>query len=481
MPSNNKTPSLTRIPTGVAGLDEITAGGLLSSGVYLFQGTPGAGKTILANQICFHHVRQGGHAVYLTMLSESHARLFQHLQGMAFFDLDLVASSITFLSGFEALQSGGLDGVIALLRGEMRTRKAELVVLDGLVMASLNVKSAVDLKLFISELQAFSALVGCTTLLLASDHPDSPVTAEQAMVDGIVKLRERSYGPMRERNLEVMKFRGSATLRGNHAFAISDDGITVYPRLEAALRHSSGLSGKRSLSTGVEGLDDMMGGKGYALGTVTGVIGYAGAGRTVLALHFVAQATPAEPALYFGFYESPDFLVQIGESFGLPLKQLVDSGSLRFVWQQFGENMLDQLAYRLLKAVRDTGAKRVVIDGIGGFVASPAYTERGSSFFASLTNELRRLGAATLFLMEEDDPSTPSPPLTTADLSALSESVLNLWVQNGVKTRRFLSIGKIRNRVHDQRRGKLVLSNHGLRVMLADQSTTDSQNEVSKD
>ncbi len=35
-------------------------------------GGPGAGKTILGNQFCFSHVARGEHAVYVTLLAESH-------------------------------------------------------------------------------------------------------------------------------------------------------------------------------------------------------------------------------------------------------------------------------------------------------------------------------------------------------------------------------------------------------------------------
>jgi len=52
-----------RVPTGIVGLDTILRGGVLQGGVYAVVGPPGAGKTILGNQICFHHVATGGRAV----------------------------------------------------------------------------------------------------------------------------------------------------------------------------------------------------------------------------------------------------------------------------------------------------------------------------------------------------------------------------------------------------------------------------------
>src|SRR5919112_6816779 len=86
--------------TGVPGLDRILEGGLLESGVYIVQGPPGAGKTILANQACFHHAARGAHAVYVTLLAESHSRMFAHLRRMAFFDESAVPDHVYYVGGY---------------------------------------------------------------------------------------------------------------------------------------------------------------------------------------------------------------------------------------------------------------------------------------------------------------------------------------------------------------------------------------------
>ena len=89
-----KTSPIDRIATGVPGLDEILGGGLLRSGVYIFQGSPGAGKTILANHIVHRHAASGGKVVYVTMLAESHGRMMQHMEGFSFFDLSATAGRL---------------------------------------------------------------------------------------------------------------------------------------------------------------------------------------------------------------------------------------------------------------------------------------------------------------------------------------------------------------------------------------------------
>ena len=87
MPADQSArPTLDRVPTGVPGLDTILQGGFLRGGIFIIQGAPGAGKTILGNQICFRHAATGGRAVYVTLLAESHARMLLHIAQLGFFE-----------------------------------------------------------------------------------------------------------------------------------------------------------------------------------------------------------------------------------------------------------------------------------------------------------------------------------------------------------------------------------------------------------
>ena len=92
--TNSASPPLERVSTGIPGLDEVIQGGFLKSGVYILQGVPGAGKTILANQIAHRHVAGGGKVVYVTLLAESHARLMQHMGAFSFFEPSAVPDRV---------------------------------------------------------------------------------------------------------------------------------------------------------------------------------------------------------------------------------------------------------------------------------------------------------------------------------------------------------------------------------------------------
>ena len=153
MTSTPRDDPMPRLPSGIAGLDTILKGGFLKNGVYIVQGTPGAGKTTLGNQIVFSHAAKGGRALYVTLLAETHARMLLHLQSMKFFDPSRIPDAITYISGFQALEEDGLKGLVTLLRREIQAHRASVLVLDGLVAAQERAASDTEFKKFIQALQ----------------------------------------------------------------------------------------------------------------------------------------------------------------------------------------------------------------------------------------------------------------------------------------------------------------------------------------
>jgi circadian clock protein KaiC len=95
---------LQRFPSGIAGLDRILSGGLFIGGNYLVLGPPGAGKTILGNQLCFHHIATGGRAIYLSLLAETSSRLLATLEPFTFYIPEAVGDTLTYFSGSSVLE-----------------------------------------------------------------------------------------------------------------------------------------------------------------------------------------------------------------------------------------------------------------------------------------------------------------------------------------------------------------------------------------
>ena len=77
---------IDKLSTGIEGLDRILDGGFHRGSACILQGPPGAGKTILANQFCFSHVKSGGRALYVGLLAESHEKMLAYMSKLAFYD-----------------------------------------------------------------------------------------------------------------------------------------------------------------------------------------------------------------------------------------------------------------------------------------------------------------------------------------------------------------------------------------------------------
>ena len=232
---SDQTAPPDRHRTGIPGLDFILDGGLLEAGVYIVQGPPGAGKTILANQACFHHASEGGRAVYITLLAESHSRMFGHLRRMAFFDESKIPESVYYVGGFSTLESEGLAGLLTLVRGIVTKKSAGLAIIDGLVSAHETASSDREFKKFLHELQVLADLTRCTVILLTNAERQSGFFPEHTMVDGVLHLTDELSELRPLRHIRVLKLRGSGPVRGLHSVRISDRGFEVRPRLETRL------------------------------------------------------------------------------------------------------------------------------------------------------------------------------------------------------------------------------------------------------
>jgi len=134
--SNKNYHQLTREPSGVKGLDEILRGGFFGGGLYVVEGPPGVGKTILGNQICFNRASLGKKVLYVTLIAETVGRMLLNIKSLSFFREDEVGNGIVYVSGFSALKENGLNGLLNLLRKEVAARKATTLVVDGFASAS---------------------------------------------------------------------------------------------------------------------------------------------------------------------------------------------------------------------------------------------------------------------------------------------------------------------------------------------------------
>lgn len=447
MSTHEFVPRLTRFASGVPGLDRVLAGGFFSGGVYILEGVPGAGKTILANQIGFHHAKDGRRVLYITLLAESHSRLLQHLQDLSFFDPNAIPDRLTYLSGFRTLEQEGLRGLLDIVRKELRSQNASLVILDGFAAVGESAESDREFKKFVHELQVLAGFTPCTFFLLSSGLSAGPEGTQpvHTMVDGLVRLTDRLFGVRAQRELHVAKFRGSRYLRGVHSFDITDDGVCIHPRLESLPGELVDMGRMDRVSTGLARLDGMLDG-GLLRGSTTMLLGPTGVGKTILGYQFLSASSETEKGLLVSFYETPERAMSKADAIGLPLRRHRDRGNLEVMWLSPVEGSLDAIGGRILDAVDRTSAGRLFLDGFGAFEYAAVYPERVTGFFAALQRELHRRGVTSLYASELRQIFAPAIKAPVKGVSPLLENLIVLrFVELHGDIRRALSVIKMRD------------------------------------
>ena len=130
MTEQNKV-QIKKLPTGVAGLDEILGGGLPEFSFNIVAGSPGCGKTTLAHQFVFANATQEHPALYFTVLGEPALKMLRYQQQYSFFDFSKLNSCVRFINLGQVLLDRGLTGILEEITREVETANARIVVVDS--------------------------------------------------------------------------------------------------------------------------------------------------------------------------------------------------------------------------------------------------------------------------------------------------------------------------------------------------------------
>lgn len=461
-----------RVKTGIPRLDYILKGGLIRSGTYLLFGPPGCGKTIMSNQLAFNHVQlRKERVLVVTLLTESHGALMEHLRTLSFFREDLVSSGeITYVSGFRVLEKEGLKGLLEMIRVTLHERQATMLVLDGLEGATEVVDNEREVKKFLHELMAVTRMYSCTSVLCSAARPGQS-HPENTVVDGVFEIILSMRGPRAMREFAVHKFRGTDFLPGKHETEITEKGLQVHPRTEIQFDKPPGeVTEKRiRMGFGVERIDQMLRGGPFS-GAAAAIVGAPGVGKTMLGLSFLVEgARQGQCGIHFGFYEPPPRLIEKAEAIGIPLGRYVKNGMIEILWQPPLEHYLDSLAEQLLEKLRsqqmeNRQKRRLFIDGIEGFRAAAAYPERMPRFLSAFINQLRMLDITTLF-SDGIGLFRPEMEVPNDSLVYIVESVIALrMVEIDSQLKRLISIMKMQESDYDRSIRQFDVTSRGFEI-----------------
>jgi circadian clock protein KaiC len=418
---------LALLTTGVPGLDEVLGGGLPALSFNLVAGGPGTGKTTMAMQLLFATATEARPGLFITLLGETSLKMLRYQQCFEFFDDAAVGHRVHFLNLSEEALGGDLDAVLSRIVHEVETLRPGMVVVDSFRSLVHSVESEAprnNLERFVQRLALHLTTWDITSVLIGEYTHQELRNPVFTVADGIFWLTQDVDRNSVVRKLQVVKSRGISHMPGLHTLKITRAGFQVFPRVPIQVGETRAVPGRR-LSTGIEGLDELMGG-GIPAGDSLVLAGPTGSGKTTFAMQFVQAGLEAgESAVVAVFEERPHVYLARAARFGDSFAAAAGADRLRVIYLRPLDLSVDETLQEIRNAVRDIGATRVVIDSINGFemALAPTFREDFRESLYRLIGTLTSLGVTMYSTVEIE--TQDSATLTGYRVSFLTDIILS--------------------------------------------------------
>jgi circadian clock protein KaiC len=454
--------------TGVTGLDDILSGGLERQRVYLLEGSPGTGKTTAALSFLRAGAARGERGLYITLSEteeELRASATSHgwtLDGVDVFELVPPESLLDEQQQQSLLYSSDLElgETTRLIFDAVQTHQPSRVVIDSLSEIRLLAQNSLRYRRQVLALKHYFAQRQATVLLLDDLTTDVLDKTVHSVAHGVIRLEELApeYGAERRR-VRVVKYRGRRFRGGFHDFTIKTGGLEVYPRLVASEHRSS--FARTTLPSGIVELDDLLGG-GVERGSSALILGPAGTGKSLFALHFAVSAVKrGERAALFIFDEELGLLYDRTRALGMDIEAMKERGELIIQQIDAAELSPGEFAAHVRRCVDDHGIKTVVIDSLNGYQAAMPEEQFLVLHIHELLQYLNRQGATTFLTVAQHglvgDMKAP------VDVTYLADTVVLLRYFEAVgRVRRAVSVIKKRSGQHEKTIREFSIDERGL-------------------
>ena len=457
--------NVSRLETGIPNLDTLFDGGIPDRSVLVIGGPPGAGKTILTQQLCFHNATPQRRVLYFNTLSEPTAKTLRFLQPFRFFDPKKLEHDIQFVDLGVMLRAKGLEETAKLILEHVRRVKPSIVVVDSFKVFDDLAKTHEELRKFGYEL-VVQLMAWETTVLLLGEYGQRDIETNPlfSIVDGLITVTQRVQAGEQQRFLQIVKMRGTDHSRDEQAFAITADGVQVFaPRATLQRQPLAEHRAAPRLLTGVSKLDDLLG-QGIPLGSSLLVGGVAGTGKTVLLLEFLYRgAQRGEKGIIFSFEETAERLTESARGFGWDLEREIERGMVEIVFVAQPDILVERHLMMMRERVTAIGTKRVAVDSISVFLHKVQDAQAAREKVFQLASIVQNAQAVGLFATDI--------PYGTEQISrwGVEETVvdgvilLTAGVQ-GYDRQRYIEIYKLRNTAHLTGRHTFSIGQGGLSI-----------------
>ena len=459
--------SVTKIPTGIVGFDEVTDGGLPRARTTLVMGGPGCGKTVFALQTLVNGALRDKEASLFVAFEENTQQLIANAATFGWDLPTLVRNKLFFLDAHlspDVVKAGEFDlvGMLAMLEAKAAEIHAKRIVFDGIdvLLTLLNDPVSERRELYrIRDWLSQTGLTGVITQKVGGIEADQRYSFLQFMVDCVVILQHQVVDGTAFRSLRVKKYRGSGFSGDEFPITLTSKGLQLINRGPTELQYD--VTDER-ISTGLPRLDHMLRG-GYHRGSNVLISGAPGTAKSTLCGLFAATACQrGERTLYVSFDEGAAQIVRDLRSVGIRLAPHQKSGLLKiYATRTRGPNVEDQ--FGALRAMVVAHRPRcLVIDPLSALSAKVAHlasADAAQQFLDYLKGEGITVVNTSLMDGLNTDEATATGISTIADTWIHVSYV----VQDGERNRA-LTIVKSRGTGHSNQVRELTLSNDGVSI-----------------
>jgi len=447
--------AIRSLPSGVPGLDTVLGGGLPEYSFNLIAGGPGSGKTILAHQVMFANATIERPALYFTVLGEPTLKMLRYQSQFSYFDPGMAGSAIQFVNLSAEVMDQDLDEVLDRIVVETERVKPGIVVVDsfrtigGYHHGSREHPASLDLDHFVQRLALHLTTWEVTSFLLGEYAEEEQRNPVFTVADGILWLSQATDRNSVVRKLQVIKTRGRAPMPGLHTFRITSDGLQIFPRIpeHTRLRHAQQ---RTRLSTGVPGLDEMIGG-GVVAGDAIMLTGPAGSGKSTVATQFIAEGLRCgETAVIAVFEEYPEDYLARADVRDPEIGEMIRGGKLELIYLRPLDLSVDEALAAILEAVKRLGATRIVIDSLSGFevALAPTFREDFRESLYRLVGTLTATGV-TVFMTAEVPEGFADARFTSEKVSFITDEIIvQRYVEIEGELLRVMAVIKVRGSDH---------------------------------
>lgn len=461
--------TIRQITTGVSGLDQVLGGGIPEFSFNIIAGAPGTGKTTLAQQIMFANATPSRPAIHFTVLGEPTLKMLRYQQQFGFFDTSRVGRDIHFLNLAEEVLQRDLDSVYQRISTEIERLNPAIVVVDSFRTAIRTVEvghNEMELQHFIQRLALRLTSYEATSFLIGEYSEAESRSPVFTVADGIIWLSNDVERNATLRKLRVNKVRGQAPLSGLHTFRITSGGLEVFPRQPISTGSERRGIGAARQSTGIAELDAMMDG-GIPAGDSVLISGPTGAGKSILASHFVAAGAARDQcAVIAVFEEHPNTYIARAAELGFDFEGMIARGKLDIMYLRPLDLSVDETLHEIEERVMRIGASRVVIDSLSGFevALAPSFRQDFRESFYRLTQALTALNVTVISTMETSG-ETEYLRFSPYNISFLSDDIVAMrYVELNGKLETILGVIKMRGSSHSRELRLTAITQHGVEL-----------------